>query len=117
MVTNEKDKWEIQPDVEDHNTSNRQKVDYAGTAKTRRNTKQKNEKDDILINQKSRILNLENEVKQLRNTLSTYKEGNDDIERPTREHPNVEYRHNDFAHIAIINVASKLIIMIDTRMR
>jgi hypothetical protein len=77
MVTNEKDKWEIQPDVEDHNTSNRQKVDYAGTAKTRRNTKQKNEKDDILINQKSRILNLQNEVKQL------------------REHPNVEYRHND----------------------
>jgi cell division protein FtsL len=42
-----------------------------------------------LINQKSRILNLENEVKQLRNTLSTYKEGNDDIERPTREHPPV----------------------------
>jgi hypothetical protein len=117
MVTNKKDKWEIQHDVEDHNTSNRQKTDYAGTAKTRRNTKQKNEKDDILINQKSRILNLENEVKQLRNTLSTYKEGNDDIERPTREHPNVEYRHNDFAHIAIINVASKLIIMIDTRMR
>jgi hypothetical protein len=47
--------------VEDHNTSNIQKVDYAGTAKTRRNTKQKNENDDILINQKSRILNLENE--------------------------------------------------------
>ena len=91
-ITNKKDKWEIQPDVEDHNTSNRQKADYAGTAKTRRNTKQKNEKDDILINQKSRILNLENEVKQLRNTLSTYKESNADIERPTREHPNVGYR-------------------------
>ena len=34
-------------------------------------------------------------MKQLGNTLSTYKEGNADIERPTREHPNVEYRHND----------------------
>jgi len=92
---NKKDKWEIQPVVEDHNTSNRQKADYAGTAKTRRNTKQKTEKDDILINQKSRILNLENEVKQLRNTLITHKEGNADIERPIREHPNVGYRHND----------------------
>ena len=38
MVTNKNDKWEIQHDVEDHNTSYRQKVDYAGTAKTRRNT-------------------------------------------------------------------------------
>jgi hypothetical protein len=34
-ITNKKDKWEIQPDVEDHNTSNIQKVDNAGTAKTR----------------------------------------------------------------------------------
>ena len=63
MITNNKDTWEIQPDVEDHNIANRQKADYAGTPKTRRNTKQKTEKDDKLINQKSRILNLENEVK------------------------------------------------------
>ena len=63
MITNNKDTWEIQPGVEDHNIANRQKADYAGTPKTRRNTKQKTEKDDKLINQKSRISNLENEVK------------------------------------------------------
>ncbi|MDC9727691.1 MAG: hypothetical protein PSN35_07670, partial [Candidatus Thioglobus sp.] len=98
LTANKQDIWEAQTDVDAHNISNRQTTDYTGSAKPRRNTKQKTEKDDILINQKSRILNLENEVKQLRNVLNTHKEGDADIERPTREHPNVGYKQNDCNH-------------------
>ena len=50
--------------------------DTAINKKQNRGSKQKQERNEVLINQKSRILHLENEVKQLKTVLTTYQEHN-----------------------------------------